>query len=78
MLLSRPRDIIRAFSEGRISWRDACNRLQIDDYAALDALRMAYGFPRYEGDAALTQAKIDSIDTLLYADRVQASVDETP
>ena len=66
MLVSNPKDILRAFSEGHIGWREALRKLELAEYAELEALMQEYGFPLYRPPQEQMDARARTLDALLY------------
>lgn len=68
MLVSSTRDILRAFSDGHLGWREAARRLNLERYEQLDALRKQYRLPLYQPDEDERRALMDESDEALYGD----------
>lgn len=66
MLVNSPRDILRAFSEGYIGWREAARRLNVESFSELESLMQSHGIPRHPRDSAATTARMNALDSLLY------------
>jgi len=68
MLATLPKDILHQFSEGRIGWREACRRLDLDSYNELDTMMRQHHMPLFQPDAAQAAARTSALDALLYGE----------
>jgi|GEM_PF-1667822 len=66
MLLNTPKDILRAFSEGHIGWREAARKLNVEYFSDIETMMKEFGFPLYQGDPEASAARMDELDDLLY------------
>jgi hypothetical protein len=66
MFVTSTRDILRAFSEGYIGWREATRRLGLEHFEELQALMDAHGMARSPRDPQQANARMNALDSLLY------------
>ena len=66
MLKTTPKDILRAYSEGRIGWREACRQLDLEKFSELDAQLKKHGLRQYQPDPAESSARMSELDKWLY------------
>jgi len=67
-MLNQQEYLLRAFSDGHIGWREACQRLGLADFSALAALLTANNLPLYQPNSPAYSAHNQAIDALLYGD----------
>ncbi len=67
-MLNKQEYILRSFSEGNIGWREACRRLNIQDFNELDDLLKAHNLCLYQANSRQYIAHNQAIDCLLYDD----------
>lgn len=66
MLVNSPRDILRAFGEGYIGWREAARRLNIEHFSELESLMQSHGITRHPRNSVQATARMNALDSLLY------------
>ena len=68
-MASEPKRIIlKAFSEGKIGWREACRRLDIESFSELEGLMKSDGFSLYQPDPAESAKQANDLDIFLYGE----------
>ncbi|NBO18561.1 MAG: hypothetical protein EBV03_04910 [Proteobacteria bacterium] len=68
MLVTSEKDVLRAFSDGHIGWREACRRLDLDHFSQLEALMKRHQLAFYQPDRSATARRMSDLDKLLYPD----------
>jgi len=66
MILNATPYLLRAVSEGHISWREACHRLGLSTFDELDNLLKANGLSLFQPDEETSAAKMAKLNQLLY------------
>jgi hypothetical protein len=69
LLVRTTADILRAFSEGHIGWRDACRRLDLEKFDQLEELMIKHNLGFYQPEKTQSQDKIDAVDNWLYGNK---------
>ena len=59
---------LRAYSDGHIGWREACRRLDLENYDELEALLKANKISPPAPNSADYHANIKSVDDFFYGD----------
>ncbi|MFZ4762214.1 MAG: hypothetical protein ACOYK8_05330 [Alphaproteobacteria bacterium] len=59
-------NVIKAFSDGEIGWREAANQLGLENYAAVEELLHYYQLPLYQPSLTAKKQQMDRLDLLLY------------
>lgn len=59
---------LRAYSDGHIGWREACRRLDLENYDELEVLLKNNEISNYKPSSAEYLANIDVVDEFLYDD----------
>ena len=63
-----PEHVVRDYQKGRIGWREACRRLDLEKFSDLEFLLKKHGLSQYEPDGVESAQRISELDNLLYDD----------
>jgi hypothetical protein len=66
MLVNSLRDVLKAFGDGHIGWREACRKLDLETFGELDTLMKEHKIPLYQPDPKESAKRMQALDALLY------------
>lgn len=61
-------EILRAFSQGEIGWREACRKLDLETFDELQLLMRENGVALYQPSSRETENKLDALEKLLHGE----------
>jgi hypothetical protein len=68
MLLNSEYDVLKAYSEGHVGWREASRRLDVEKFSEIEELLKKHGFPLWQPDTEESRRRMAALDKLLYAE----------